>query len=345
MSARIFFAILASLVLPVIAKAQSPADYNHKVLATVDWLAANRSGLGYDLGARYSSEIQYGDRVFKPTRNGQTMCVAAVFEVILRTLAEAKDDAGRSVSTELLPASRLDGSKAMNLLPYIFQYKSLKPFHEYNRRFSAGPGDAFVLFGIGQFVKFADSKPGDFIYFNRAGKGGGHATVFMGFLDAHGKITNQSASAAGFRYFSAQQVGTNGLGYRDAFFGKCPKVDTQYRKDCMVLKDDRRGILSVARLHHPNEWFTMFSEIRVARFFSGETIDAIYSSESDFRAKARSDMAWAEQKAKEAQVKGVFPWIATETGAASDNALKEVEGIDFDEGDFGPDFTETESGG
>lgn len=341
---RIHLAIMALLVLPAVAKAQSPADYNDKVLATVDWLAANRTGLGYDLGARYSSDIRYGDRVFKPTGGGKTMCVAAVFEVILRALADAKDDAGRSVSKDLLTASRLDGSKAMNLLPYIFQYKSLKPFHEYNRRFSAGAGDAFVLFGIGQFVNFSDSKPGDFIYFNRA-VGGGHATVFMGFLNAQGKITDQAASAAGFRYFSAQQVGTNGFGYRDAFFGRCPPVDTQYRKDCNVLKDDRRGILSVARLHHPNEWFTEYSEIRVARFFNGETIDAIYSSEPDFRAKARSDAAWAEQKAKEAQVKGVYPWIATTTGAASDNALKEVESIDFDENEFGPDFTEAESGG
>ena len=344
MNYRTLLGVFILFAMPVVASAQMRADYNEKVLDTVEWLAEKRAGLGYDLHARYSSDVQYGGYVFKPTKDGKTMCVAAVFEVLLRTLADVKDDSGRLVSSDLLPASQMRGSKAMNVLPYVFQYESTSVFKEYNRRFSAGIGDAFVLFGIGQYVTFSDSKPGDFLYFNRAGKGGGHATVFMGFLNAQGKITNTSAEAAGFRYFSAQ-VGTNGFGYRDAFFGKCPAVKTDYKKDCNVRRDDKRSVLSVARLHHPNEWYTKFSEIRVSRFFKGETMDAIYASEKDFRARARADVAWAEQEAKKSQVAGHYPWTASRTGAESNLAKKEAESIEFNEEVYGPDFTESEEEG
>ena len=325
------------LMTPDLANAQDKSDYNLEILKTVDWLATNKPMLGYHLGGRYSSEFTYGGKQFKPTRNGETMCVGAVYEVILRSLADAKTSQGLSVSGELLPASKLDGSRAIHLLPYIFQYKSKTPFPEYGRFFSAGACDAFVLFGIGQYVEFNKAKPGDFIYFNRD-KGGGHATVFMNYLDAQGKVTEVPDAAVGFRYFSSQKGGTNGLGYRDAFFGVCPKVDTQYKKDCNLIKSGQRKLFSVARLHHPDEWFTRYSEIRIARFFNGDTIDTIYADEASFRTKAQADAEWAAAEAKKAELAGVYPWLVTDTGAASQAGLKEVSNLQFSK-DFGPDFS------
>jgi hypothetical protein len=178
-------------------------------------------------------------------------------------------------------------------------------FPEYQRQFAAGAGDAFVLFGIGRYESFATARPGDFVYFNRS-SGPGHASVFIGYLDKEGQLVDSVADAAGFRYFSAQQLGTNGFGYRDAFFGSCPAVQTRYRRDCKLLRTDSRRLFSVSRLHDPAEWFTSYNAIRIERFFKAhDTIDRIYADEQSFRAAPRP--TWRKPTAARASTARTWP--------------------------------------
>lgn len=313
-------------------------SFNDRVVATVNWMADNKAGLGYDLGARYTEDLKYGDYVLRANRQPSTMCVAAVLEVMVRALADAVDAAGNPVSKDALPGSMLDGASALHLLPYIFQFESRIDFPEYRRKFSAGAGDAFVLFGIGRYVSFDEAKPGDFLYFNRTG-GSGHASIFMGYLDQAGSITASSADAKGFRYFSAQRVGTNGLGYRDAFFGACPEVETKYVKDCGVIKSTSRALFSVSRIHQPTEWFTSFSAIRIDRFFNGDSIDSIYADEPAFRSRAVADLEQASRDARDARRRGVFPLIPAPIVLEEMDAKEKLAKSRFRR-EFGPNFEE-----
>jgi hypothetical protein len=316
-----------------------PIDFNKEVIATVEWLARNKSGLGYDLHSRYTENLQYGDYTFRATGGGKTMCVAAVFEILVRTLAAAKAPDGKPVSSQLLRGQMLDGSKALNVAPYVYQYKANVKIPEYSRPFSAGIGDALVLFGIGRYVGFDFAKAGDFLYLNRK-NGGGHATIFISYLGADGKPTSNSLEAKGFRYFSAQQIGTGGFGYRDAFFNDCSKAPTQYVKDCGIIRSDNKKNFAVSRLHDPAEWLTRFSAIRIERFFKGESIEAIYADEPTFRSRSIADLTDAERRAREYAEKGLFPLIVPKIQADTDAARRRLDStINFTK-EFGPNFTE-----
>ncbi|WP_058910029.1 hypothetical protein [Entomohabitans teleogrylli] len=328
------FVVFTVPSLPVYA-----ADYNQQIITTVEWLARNKSGLGYSLNSRYTEDLKYGDYTFRSTGGTSTMCVAAVFEVLIRTLAMAKDREGNPVSSKLLKGQVLDGSKALNISPYAFQYASLVNIPEYKRKFSAGIGDAFVLFGMGQYVTFKNAKGGDFVYFNRS-NGSGHAVILISYLNREGKPSSDAESAIGFRYFSAQKNGTNGMGYRDAFFGSCPKVETTYVKDCGLIKSDKRALFAISRLNDPNEWFTDFSAIRVERYFKGDSIDSITADEDAFRQRAKEELTEAEKKAQVYAKQGKFPLIVTEIGGENDMAKQSLKEVEFDEDAFGPNFAE-----
>lgn len=331
-----FFQIILISMIPFYVKA---SDYNDRILDTVNWLSENKSGLGYDLKSRFTEDLKYGNYTFHATGGTKTMCVAAVFEILIRTLQNANDKDGRLVSDTILPGSVLNGSKALNFAPYAFQYKSLINIPEYNRKYSAGIGDALVLFGMGKYVTFETAKSGDFVYFNRTGNSG-HAVIFIGYLNSQGVIENNAKYATGFRYFSAQSKGTNGMGYRDAFFDKCPNVKTKYVKDCGVIKSDKHALFAVSRLYEPKEWFPEYSAIRIERYFKGDSIEKISNDESAFREKAIKDLIEANQKAKVYAKNGKFPVIQTQTSGANDKAQQRLKSIYFDEEIFGPNYDE-----
>lgn len=334
----LLFTIIIILVAGNSLAASEPRDFNREIADTVEWLARNKPSLGYDLGSRYTSDLRYGEHIFKATGAGKTMCVAAVFEVFVRTLAAAKAPDGKPLSSELLRGDVLGGAKALNMAPYIFQYKANVNIPEYSRKYSAGIGDALVLFGMGRYVAFDSAKAGDFVYFNR--KKGGHAAVFISYLSSDGTATSNPKDASGFRYFSAQKVGTNGLGYRDAFFNDCPKVQSQYIKDCGVIRSDNHKDFAVSRLHDPAEWFTKFSAIRIERFFKGETIEAIYANEQAFRSRGVADLTEAEQRAKKYAKSGLFPLVVPKIQAETDAARRRLDStVNFTQ-EFGPDFSE-----
>lgn len=328
-SAPVLLLAVTILSTPVFAE----QDFNDQILKTVSWLAKNKAGLGYELGARYTENLKYGDHVFRSIKGPKTMCVAGIFEVIIRTLATDP------VNTKLLTGNTIDGASALNIIPYVFQYKSVATFPEYGRQFSAGAGDAFVLFGIGRYVTFDTAKPGDFVYFNRT-NGTGHAVVFYRYLGGTGQPVADGKDATGFRYFSAQGGGTNGFGFRDAFFGSCPAVKHEFKEDCGLIKSSKRSMFSVSRLYAPNEWFTSYSAIRVERFFKGATIDTIFSDELNFRKRATSELTEAEAKAKEYAKKGLFPLIVPPIAAESEMAIQNLRTVNFEDGEFGPNFGE-----
>lgn len=267
------------------------------------------------------------------------MCVAAVFEILVRALAAAKAPDDKPVSSELLRGHIIDGSKALNIAPYVYQYKANVKIPEYSRTYSAGIGDALVLFGMGRYVGFDSSKAGDFVYFNRR-NGGGHAAVFISYLSSDGKTTSNPLYAKGFRYFSAQKTGTRGLGYRDAFFDDCPKTQTQYIKDCGIIRSDDHKRFAVSRLHDPSEWFTRFSAIRIERFFKGDSIEAIYADELAFRSRSIADLTEAEQRAEKYAKKGLFPLVVPKIQADTDAARRRLDStVNFTQ-EFGPNFSE-----
>lgn len=335
MRLRLWFGLgFALALMGASAAVAAPKDYNGKIMDAVEWLAANRAGRGYDLGSRYTENLSYGGATFRATGGGKTMCVAAVFEVMVRALTAYS---GEAKPTELLQAKTLSGSSALQLMPYIFQYRSNAPFPEYKRQFSAGAGDAFVLFGIGRYVTFETAKPGDFLYFNRARNG--HAAIFVSYLNAVGQPTDAPKAAVGFRYFSAQEGGTKGMGYRDAFFGACPAVATQYVKDCGIRRSSERSTFAVSRLHDPAEWFTDYSAIRVDRFFKGAPIDKIYADEQRFRARAVEEQTAADRASRAAVKNGVFPLIVTKIAGEDLAATRAMEALDF-QPVFGPSFGE-----
>ncbi|MFJ3456265.1 hypothetical protein ACIPMZ_04775 [Scandinavium goeteborgense] len=315
-------------------------DYNSHIMDTIKWLAENKTGLGYDLHSRFTEDLKYGDYTFHATKGTKTMCVAAVFEVLIRTLQNATDKNGQPVSTSLLTGGVVSGSKALNFSPYAFQYKALVNIPEYKRNYSAGIGDAFVLFGMGRYVTFDTAKSGDFIYFNRTGTSG-HAVIYINYLNAHGNVESDVKNAIGFRYFSAQGKGTNGMGYRDAFFGSCPDVKTTYVKDCNVIKSDKHSLFAVSRLDDPKEWFTEYSAIRIERYFKGDSIAQISQDEGEFRQRAISDLEDAKAKAIKYAKAGKFPAIQPKFAGDADMAKHKLKSIAFDENSFGPNFDES----
>lgn len=218
---------------------------NGEVLASAESMARRVNGRGYDLRSAFTENLSYGGSCCVPaTNSGKTMCVAAIAEVMINAInSYARKIGEKDVST--LPITSWTGHKYLNIRPHVFQYAEAN---------SRGPGDAFERFGIGKSISFKDLLPGDFLAFSRF-SGFGHASVFIGYLNTTNTLSADfSNSVIGFRYFSAQSS-TNGVGYRDAYFGsirsqKCPDF-AKAKSDCGVIKEN---YLNGGRLLSPTEW-------------------------------------------------------------------------------------------
>jgi hypothetical protein len=228
-------------------------DFNSHILRAVEYLHQHRRGNGYDINSAYTQDIDYSKPGEIKAGQGKpaTMCVAAVSEAIivaLRMYAQEKND--RAVFDKLPARSWMFGT-ALDIRPYIFQYSTVD---------SHGTADALKHFGIGEHRPFPYLVPGDFIGFNRENRSG-HAVIFLGFLNAQGQIEPRydSRKVVGFKYFSAQ--GTTkpeaGLGYRYAFFGKCPAWKEPGKlRDCNVILSENPVYLNTGYMFHPSQWAT-----------------------------------------------------------------------------------------
>lgn len=248
-----------------------------EILRTVEDLARSKSGLGYDAGKYFTEDLSYGDATIKANGAPETMCVAAVTEVMIRALTSWSEKTGNADVLQTFPHNRWMGGNVTNLRPWLFVWDIGKPIPAYNRNYGVGTRDALILFGMGRSVAFEDAQPGDFVNFNRTRTG--HAAVFLGFLKKdHQPADTYGPDVVGFKYFSAQVTDTNGLGYKHAYFkGYCPGDDPELgTPDCHIQRDESRGLLTLSRLNEPTDWRTGDTQLFLeALLRDGKSIEEI----------------------------------------------------------------------
>ena len=246
---------LAILVTVIIATAESPANpqsFNSYILQAVDYIAKNYSAKGYGQAA-YTHDLPYGNTVVKASRPPETMCVAAVAEVIITALNIYMHQTGDETPLKYLPVSSWERLRLTDIKSHIWVDSRLK---------SNGTADALSTFGIGRHARFSELTPGAFININRD-NGSGHAVVFLGFIDANGKdVSTYGPSVAGLKYFSSQGkhgATGSGFGYRYAFFDKdgvpfCPTLASDMKRDCGIKFSKDYTILNCGYMIMPAQW-------------------------------------------------------------------------------------------
>jgi len=193
--------------------------FNKYILEAIDYIAANRSGLGYDIHSYFTRTLDYGGTGSIPANHPpKTMCVAAVCEIIIEALIiwqkSHADATGQPDKTPFrqLPVKSWTGGSRADIRAHIFMYDSVK---------CRGTANALARFGVGKETAFDQLQPGDFVNFNRSKSG--HSAVFLGYIDRGYDDVPYSAEVVGFRYFSAQgqaaSAPNHGFGYRWGFFG------------------------------------------------------------------------------------------------------------------------------
>lgn len=244
---------LASALYRVEIVAQSaPAAtnyFNPYILKAVTYLNKNYGLLGYNLHAQMTHPVAYHKYgVLRPTKNGFTMCVSAVLEVMVTAFNIYAEENKTYSHFDFLPFSSWSTLRSDAIKAHIWVNEKLK---------SAGTGDAITRFGIGERVRFRDLEPGGFVNINRISKSG-HAVVFLSFIDIKGQdVPRYNSSVAGFRYFGAQgkgKKGEGGMGFRHAFFSQfgCPNVP--YKRDCNIIYSEDSRLLNVGQMRHPKDW-------------------------------------------------------------------------------------------
>lgn len=224
--------------------------FNEYVLRSVEMIARDRAGLGYNINSYFTRDLNYGrkQKAIRANHPPLTMCVAAVSEVIIEALNIYAEETGDYTPFQKLPASSWNGGSVTDIRPYMFMYDSVK---------SSGTADALTKFGIGRRVPFEELLPGDFINLNRA-SGSGHATVFLGFINInYGDETTYSNHVVGFKYFSSQGKPNPGFGYRWAFFeGSNPAAVPGKPWDRHIEFSHNQSILNCGHMYAPLEWTT-----------------------------------------------------------------------------------------
>jgi hypothetical protein len=226
-------------------------DFNEYVLLSVQKLARERAGGGYDINSYFTQSpgLTYGhDKYVRANHPPLTMCVAAVSEVIIEALNIYAAQTGDFTPFQRLPMRSWNGGSVTNIRPYMFLFDTVR---------SNGTADAMTKFGIGRRLPFEELLPGDFINLNRT-SGSGHAAVFLGFINIdYGEEETYSRRVTGFKYFSAQGKGKPdaGLAYRWAFFSPhCPPVQRDKPRDCNVVFSHDQSVLNSGRMFTPTAW-------------------------------------------------------------------------------------------
>lgn len=219
-------------------------NLNSVVLKTTEQMERELGGRNYDINSSFTEDLRYGDACcVRATNGGKTMCVAAVTEVLIRTLNEVGKDVPDIF--QKFPIDHWKQSKYLNIRPHLYQYQGVQ---------SRGPGDALSRFGIGEIVPFDKMLAGDVLAFSRL-NGSGHAVIFRRYIDSGNQtVATYSAQVVGFEYFSAQAA-TKGVGRRLAYFGKvgssrCPSFAPP-GSDCGIIQ---KSFTNAGRLWPPERW-------------------------------------------------------------------------------------------
>jgi len=232
-------------------------DFNADMLEAYRYLLKERSGRGYDRGKFFTQPLNYGpkEKVILGKGSPLTMCNAAVTETLIEAINIRAKRTGWSPETAI-PLSAWNEGGFGNLKAQLFShdFTDYGKLGEYKRKqqaekkafvipaylrtdidklhSQAGMAIALERTGLGKTISFSEAKAGDILSFDRANDllsggttNGGHAVVFLGFLNRAQQLTNSydPDQVVGFKYFSSQTA-TDGLGEQWAYFkGWCPR--------------------------------------------------------------------------------------------------------------------------
>lgn len=240
-----------SIVTPLLLKTNNDYYFNDYILKAVDYLNKNYRLKGYNIKAVLTHDIPYGTLGnIKATKPPQTMCVAAVMEVMLTAFQQYANETKDYSVYNYLPKSSYEKLGSGDIKGHIWVN------HDFN---SYGTSDALYNFGMGEKVKFEELRPGAFVNINRTTKTG-HAVVFLSYINALGKEqTNYNNDVIGFKYFSSQgkaEAGQGGFDYRYAIFSKhgCPVLKTNIKRDCNVIYSEDQVYLNTGMMLSPKYW-------------------------------------------------------------------------------------------
>ena len=266
------------------------ADFNACVVATTQFIYADRRNKGYDTHGIFTKALDYGPATAAITpsdKKPETMCVAAASEMAIETLNSYYKATNDARPFNIIKSSSWNGSGPTDIRSFMWENEGPAD--------SRGAGRAFVTFGAGEIVDFSAAKPGDFLSLDRqlfrprvtwtaqeardfarrrpetengqigAWKYSGHSTVFLGYLDKSLNWTSRyQQDVVGFLYFSSQggHGADGGFNYRWAIFkgskdrnnrdicGVMPSLSAKI--DCHFGGIERK--VRVGRLWHPSRW-------------------------------------------------------------------------------------------
>ncbi|MBO5753668.1 MAG: thrombospondin type 3 repeat-containing protein [Proteobacteria bacterium] len=228
--------------------------FNDYILKAVNYLEQNWARRGYGSSA-YTHDLNYGsDVVNKGPKAPLTMCVAAAAETILVAMDLYAKETGDTSVWNFLPVNSWESLASTNIKAHLWVNPDIN---------AGGSGDALSVFGMGMTVPFEELVPGSFINLNRT-NGGGHAVVFLAFLDKDCKeYETYNSNIVGFKYYSSQGSETNGgFDYRYAVFSdKSMTCPSGKRKDTGVIWPSnswtytkKQTYLNTGVIYHPKFW-------------------------------------------------------------------------------------------
>jgi len=227
---------------------RSKATFSRSILQAVQAISATQLGRGYLRSSSFSRDLQFSGTKLAAKSPPYTMCVGAVFEVIVTALNMYVQQSGDSTPHLFLPVASWTRLRPFDLRGQIWLVERSECF---------GTAHALQKFGMGAQTDFASLEPGAFINLNRSNRTG-HATVFLSYIDKEGReLGLHSDRVAGFKYFSSQGTqDSGGFGIRLAFFSDagCPTLTGSQKRDCGVIRSNEPMLLNCGVMWHPRDW-------------------------------------------------------------------------------------------
>ena len=223
--------------------------FNDYMLKAVNYLEKNWARRGHNISGVYTHDLSYGSygTVTKSSYAPQTMCVAAVAEIILVAMDIYAQETGDTSVWDHLPLNSWTSLNDSAIKAHIWVNYALN---------AGGTGDAVTAFGMGMNVPFKELRPGSVANINREKTG--HAVVFLSFLDKNcQEVQTYNDNVIGFKYYSSQGNETNGgFDYRYLHF-----YDTSFARNCpgstdvaKYAKPEDQVILNTGMIYHPKHW-------------------------------------------------------------------------------------------
>ncbi|MBN2695677.1 thrombospondin type 3 repeat-containing protein [bacterium] len=231
-------------------------DFRYRLLGyDSDWLTHDKT---YG-DQNYNDSSHYGS--ITRLKTNRTMCVAAVWEIMLTAMELYIEDTGDYSVYNYLTLSSWKTQSQPNIKGHIWV----------NHSYSHGSADAVSNFGMGEHRMFWELTPGSLLGITRS-TGTGHAVVFVAFIDKWGfeyDIYDESREIIGFKYYSSQggyDEGNGGMDYRYAIF-KQYHTSTYCDSNPRVCDSDSVPIMPYKRdlnIYYHNEGYCQSGTAKVS---------------------------------------------------------------------------------